>query len=52
MELVNVLPFHKPGAAKYRALGIPFPLQDTPPPDARTVERVRERFQERGLRAD
>ncbi|MFF4161237.1 pyruvate formate-lyase-activating protein [Streptomyces sp. NPDC001678] len=52
VERVDVLPFHKLGTVKYEALGIPFPLRDTPAPDARTVERVKERFRAHGLRAD
>ncbi|KAB7833881.1 pyruvate formate-lyase-activating protein [Streptomyces mobaraensis] len=52
VERVDVLPFHKLGAGKYEALGIPFPLRDTPVPDAALVRRVRERFRAHGLRAD
>jgi pyruvate formate lyase activating enzyme len=51
VERVDVLPFHKLGAPKYAALGIPFPLADTPAPDAELVERVRGQFIRRGLRA-
>jgi pyruvate formate lyase activating enzyme len=51
VEQVDVLPFHKLGAAKYEAMGLPFPLRDTPSPDAELVERVRGQFRERGLRA-
>ena len=47
----DVLPFHKLGAAKYDALGIPFPLRDTPVPEPALTERVREQFREHGLRA-
>ncbi len=49
VERVEVLPFHRLGARKYAALGLPFPLADTPAPDAATVERVRERFRQHGL---
>ncbi|WP_055524811.1 pyruvate formate-lyase-activating protein [Streptomyces graminilatus] len=51
VDRVDVLPFHKLGAAKYEALGIPFPLRDTPVPERESVERVRELFRERGLNA-
>ncbi|MEO6086858.1 MAG: pyruvate formate-lyase-activating protein [Umezawaea sp.] len=51
VECVDVLPFHKLGAPKYTALGIPFPLADTPTPDAALVERVRGQFTRHGLRA-
>ncbi|MGI5239706.1 pyruvate formate-lyase-activating protein [Dactylosporangium sp. CA-139066] len=49
VERVDVLPFHRLGAAKYDRLGIPFPLRDTAPPDADLVERVRDRFTSAGL---
>ncbi|MEU6853218.1 pyruvate formate-lyase-activating protein [Actinacidiphila alni] len=49
VEAVDILPFHKLGAPKYEALGIPFPLRDTPVPDAALVERVRRQFRDRGL---
>ncbi|MEU5998982.1 pyruvate formate-lyase-activating protein [Streptomyces sp. NPDC047197] len=51
VDRVDVLPFHKLGAAKYEALGIPFPLKDTPAPDTALTERVRERFRARGTTA-
>ncbi|TVZ77323.1 pyruvate formate lyase activating enzyme [Streptomyces sp. BK340] len=49
VERVDILPFHKLGTAKYDALGIPFPLRDTPVPDRALVDRVRGQFRERGL---
>ncbi|WP_086664521.1 pyruvate formate-lyase-activating protein [Lentzea kentuckyensis] len=49
VERVEVLPFHKLGAPKYAALGIPFPLADVPSPDAELVRRVHEQFATRGL---
>ncbi|WP_229322053.1 pyruvate formate-lyase-activating protein [Streptomyces sp. UNOC14_S4] len=52
VERVDVLPFHKLGAAKYAALGRPFPLRDTPAPCPALVERVRGQFRAHGLRAD
>jgi pyruvate formate lyase activating enzyme len=51
VERVDILPFHKLGAPKYQALGIPFPLADTPTPSADLVERVRGQFRDHGLRA-
>ncbi|MFI1583836.1 pyruvate formate-lyase-activating protein [Embleya sp. NPDC020630] len=51
VERVDVLPFHKLGAAKYDDLGITFPLRDTPLPQVGLVERVRARFRAHGLRA-
>ncbi|MFF4091749.1 pyruvate formate-lyase-activating protein [Streptomyces nigra] len=51
VERVDILPFHKLGAAKYDALDIPFPLRDTPAPDEALVDRVRGQFRRRGLKA-
>ncbi|QNP68245.1 pyruvate formate lyase-activating protein [Streptomyces roseirectus] len=51
VDRVDVLPFHKLGAHKYDALGIPFPLRDTPPPSPELTERVRDRFREHGVPA-
>jgi pyruvate formate lyase activating enzyme len=51
VQQIDVLPFHKLGAAKYEALGIPFPLRDGAVPDAALIARVREQFQAHGLRA-
>ncbi|WP_426513791.1 pyruvate formate-lyase-activating protein [Dactylosporangium sp. McL0621] len=51
IERVDVLPFHKLGAAKYERLGLRFPLRDTPAPGPGLVERVRAQFREAGLKA-
>ncbi|MFI6985992.1 pyruvate formate-lyase-activating protein [Embleya sp. NPDC050154] len=51
VERVDVLPFHKLGAAKYDNLGIVFPLRDTPSPTAELVARVSAQFRAHGLRA-
>ena len=52
VERVEVLPFHRLGAQKYAALGLPFPLADTPAPDEALLHRVREQFREHGLTAN
>ncbi|WP_433716834.1 pyruvate formate-lyase-activating protein [Actinoplanes sp. CA-051413] len=49
IERVEVLPFHRLGAAKYAALGLDFPLAGTEPPDAELLDRVRGQFRARGL---
>lgn len=49
VERVEVLPFHKLGAAKYAALGVPFPLADTPVPDADLLRRVQDQFRGYGV---
>ena len=43
--------FDEMGAAKYEALGVPFPMRDTPSPDPALTERVREQFREQGVAA-
>jgi pyruvate formate lyase activating enzyme len=49
VERVEVLPFHRLGVAKYSALGIPFPLANTAPPDDALLARVHGQFTEAGL---
>jgi pyruvate formate lyase activating enzyme len=44
VQRVEVLPFHRLGAAKYAAVGVPFPLAATLPPDEALVARVRDQF--------
>ena len=51
IERVDVLPFHRLGAAKYTRLGLPFHLADTPPPDRTLIDRVVEQFAATGLHA-
>ena len=51
VERVEVLPFHRLGAAKYAALGLDFPLAATEPPGAELLDRVRGQFRARGLTA-
>ena len=49
VERVDVLPFHRLGAAKYAALGRPFPLAATSPPSEAELARVRAQFSDHGL---
>ncbi len=49
VQRVEVLPFHRLGAAKYRALGLPYLCAGTDPPSDGLVERVRRQFTDRGL---
>jgi pyruvate formate lyase activating enzyme len=46
VERVEILPFHKMGEAKWRALGRPYALFDTPEPTLELVEKVRAAFGE------
>jgi pyruvate formate lyase activating enzyme len=50
IERVEVLPFHRLGAPKYAALGLPFPLAETPAPGPDLMDRVRDQFRDHGLR--
>ncbi|HWS35823.1 MAG TPA: pyruvate formate-lyase-activating protein [Actinoplanes sp.] len=49
VERVEVLPFHGLGAARFAALGLPFPFSGAPPPDAGLLDRVRGQFRGHGL---
>lgn len=51
VERVDVLPFHRLGAAKYERLGLPFSLAETSPPDPELLERVHARFRAHGVRS-
>jgi pyruvate formate lyase activating enzyme len=51
VDRVDVLPFHRLGAAKYAALGVPFRLRDNPVPAPEPTERVRDQFRAHGLSA-
>jgi pyruvate formate lyase activating enzyme len=44
LQRIEVLPFHRLGAPKYAAVGIPFPLAATPAPDEALLARVRDQF--------
>lgn len=49
VERVDVLPFHRLGATKYRDLGMRFPLEGREPPDEDQVRQARDRFRDEGL---
>ena len=49
VQRVEILPFHQMGRSKWRALNIPYPLQDSAPPDETLMQRVRGQFLTRGL---
>ncbi len=49
VERVEVLPFHQLGAHKWKERGIPYALENTPTPEATTVELIRDCFRSRGL---
>ena len=41
---VDILPFHRLGSAKYKALGLSYPYENTAPPDRETLERALELY--------
>lgn len=49
VDRVEILPFHQMGRSKWHELGIEYPLEGTPPPSEKLIERVREQFRARGL---
>ncbi len=49
VERVELLPFHRLGAQKYRELGMPFLCADAEPPTPELLDRVRTQFTDRGL---
>lgn len=51
VERVDILPFHKLGAAKYAALGLPYPCGAAQPPTAGQIDSVRAVFTAAGLYA-
>lgn len=49
VERVDVLPFHRMATAKYRRLGLRFPLAGVAPPDRALLERVHAQFRAHGV---
>lgn len=49
VERVEVLAFHQLGRDKWHELGETYPLENTQPPSAELLERVRDQFRSRGL---
>ncbi|MCC8022467.1 MAG: pyruvate formate lyase-activating protein [Clostridiales bacterium] len=49
IEKVELLPFHKMGEYKWKALGVRYRLEDIPAPDKAKVARAREIFESRGF---
>jgi pyruvate formate lyase activating enzyme len=47
---VEVLPFHKMGESKWKALRLPYTLKDTQPPSAKLVAKVKAIFVKHGLK--
>jgi len=51
VQRVDVLPFHQLGRFKWKALGIPYPLEQIEPPSAQAHEAACEIFRAAGLNA-
>lgn len=49
VQRVEVLPFHNMGADKWHDLGMKYNLEDTEPPKAEDVEKIRNVFRAKGL---
>ncbi|WP_440103048.1 pyruvate formate-lyase-activating protein [Streptosporangium sp. H16] len=49
VERVDILPYHRLTAAKYRRLGRPYPLAGVAPPDRVLLDRVHARFRFHGV---
>mgnify|MGYP003941286235 FL=1 len=49
LERLEILPFHQMGREKWHALREDYRLEDTQPPDAELIQRVKEQFASRGL---
>lgn len=49
VERLEVLPFHQMGRDKWKSLNVKYPLEDTQPPSAELIARVRDQFASRGL---
>lgn len=50
VELVEVLPFHQMGEYKWQQLGFEYQLKDTQPPSPELVAKVKDIFQQKGLK--
>ncbi|HEY2587058.1 MAG TPA: pyruvate formate-lyase-activating protein [Tepidisphaeraceae bacterium] len=51
VERFDILPFHQMGRYKWKELGLDYKLEKTEPPDRESVQRVRDLFREKGLKA-
>lgn len=49
VERLEVLPFHKMGEYKWRALGLPYSLHEVMPPTPEQIERVVSLFRQEGI---
>ena len=47
---INLLPFHKIGASKYKRFNIPYRMQGIEPPDKEKMQSLKEFFIETGIK--
>jgi pyruvate formate lyase activating enzyme len=50
LKRINLLPYHKTGAAKYKKFNIPFRMGGTEPPLKETMQELKELFMETGIK--
>jgi pyruvate formate lyase activating enzyme len=46
---IELMPYHRMGESKYRALDRPYTLDGLPPADTARVEEVKQAFEEQGI---
>ena len=50
LKRINLLPFHKIGASKYKRFNMPYKMEGIEPPDKDEMLRMKELFMETGIK--
>jgi pyruvate formate lyase activating enzyme len=50
VKKINLLPYHKIGASKYRRFNLPYRMSGIEPPDKEKMKRIKELFEETGIK--
>jgi len=50
LKKINLLPFHKIGSSKYKRFNIPYRMKSVEPPDREKMQKMKEFFQETGIK--
>jgi pyruvate formate lyase activating enzyme len=50
VKKINLLPFHKIGASKYKRFNMPYKMGNTEPPDRERMQKMKEFFMETGIK--
>jgi pyruvate formate lyase activating enzyme len=50
VKKINLLPFHKIGASKYKRFNLPYRMSGIEPPDKEKMKRIKELFEETGIK--